>query len=75
MAVDRTGTGRHLAPIRSLSLRWLAMDPADALERIAYLLDRSLADSRKAAAFLRAAEIVRELPADELERRGPPPAR
>src|SRR4051794_10434090 len=45
------------------------MDAVDALTRIAYLLDRSLADSRKAAAFLRAAEVVQELPADELAAR------
>jgi putative hydrolase len=45
------------------------MDPADALERIAYLLDRSLADARKASAFHRATEIVRETPAEELQER------
>jgi putative hydrolase len=45
------------------------MDPADALERIAYLLDRSLADARKASAFHRATEIVREMPAGEIEER------
>ncbi len=45
------------------------MDPVAALERIAYLLDRGLVDSRKATAFQRAAEIVQELPAAELEER------
>lgn len=44
----------------------MAMDPADALERVAYLLDRGLAPARKAAAFTRAAEIARETPADRL---------
>ncbi len=45
------------------------MQPVDALERIAYLLDRSLAPSQKAKAFLRAAEVLRELPDGELEAR------
>ncbi len=35
------------------------MDPATTLERITYLLDRSLGPSQKSAAYLRAAEIVR----------------
>ncbi len=35
------------------------MDPAATLERITYLLDRSLGPSQKSAAYLRAAEIVR----------------
>ncbi len=35
------------------------MDPAATLERIAYLLDRSLGPSQKSAAYLRAADIVR----------------
>jgi putative hydrolase len=34
--------------------------PAEALERIVYFLDRALAPSSKAKAFLRAAEVVRE---------------
>ena len=34
-------------------------DSADALERIAYLLDRNLADRRRSAAYLRAADVVR----------------
>jgi len=44
------------------------MDPVAALERITYLLDRSLAPSQKAKAFLHAADVVRELPEGELER-------
>ncbi len=44
------------------------MDPVDALERVAYLLDRQLAPPQKAKAFLRAAEVVRDLPDGELER-------
>ena len=42
------------------------MDPVAALERIVYLLDRDLAPSPKVRAFLRAAEVVRELDPDEL---------
>lgn len=42
------------------------MEPVAALERITYLLDRSLAPSRKAQAFLKAAEVLRDLPDDEL---------
>ena len=42
------------------------MDPVVALERAVYLLDRSLAPSPKVKAFLRAADLVRSLPPDEL---------
>lgn len=45
------------------------MDPLEALERVAYLQDRGLLPSQKTMAFLRAAEVVRNLPAGELERR------
>ncbi|CAN5510187.1 PHP domain-containing protein [soil metagenome] len=45
------------------------VEPVEALQRVAYLLDRSLAPPQKAKAFLRAAEVVEELPAGELERR------
>jgi len=45
------------------------MDAVAALDRIAYLLDRSLADARKASAFSKAADIVRDLPVGELHRR------
>ena len=43
-----------------------ANDPAAALERVAYLLDRGLAPGRKAQAFVHAAEIVRGVPAAHL---------
>lgn len=42
------------------------MDPAQALARVAYLLDRNLADRRRSAAFLRAAEVVEQVPPDRL---------
>jgi putative hydrolase len=42
------------------------VDPAEALERITYLLDRDLAPAVKASAFLRAAETVRATDPDEL---------
>jgi putative hydrolase len=45
------------------------MDPAAALERIGYLLDRAREKSYRVRAYQRAAETVRALPADELARR------
>lgn len=45
------------------------MGPIEALERVAYLQDRGLLSSRKTEAFLRAAEVLRALTDDELERR------
>lgn len=43
--------------------------PADALDRIVYLLDRGLQPSQKVRAFQRAGQIVRDLGDDELRRR------
>jgi putative hydrolase len=45
------------------------MSPVAALERVAYLLDRSLAPAQKAKAYLRAAEVLGELSQGELEQR------
>jgi putative hydrolase len=45
------------------------MGPIEALERVAYLQDRGLLSSRKTEAFLRAAEVLRDLPDDQLQRR------
>ena len=42
------------------------MEPADALARIAYLLDRSHAPTYRARAYHRAAAVVRALPPDEV---------
>jgi len=44
------------------------VDPVEALERITYLLDRSLAPTQKAKAFLRAADTIRDLDPAELRR-------
>jgi len=45
-----------------------AVDPVEALERIAYLLDRQRAPAVKAKAFLKAADTIRELDPGELAR-------
>jgi putative hydrolase len=45
------------------------MEPAAALERIAYLLDRARERSYRVRAYLRAAEVVGRLPPDEVARR------
>jgi len=42
--------------------------PADALDRIVYLLDRDLAESTKVRAFARARDVVLEVGDDEIER-------
>jgi putative hydrolase len=44
------------------------MSPADALDRIAYLLDRTLAASPKVRAFLRARDVVTEVGDEEIRR-------
>ena len=45
------------------------MDPVAALERVAYCLDRVLAESHRVKAYTKAADTLRELPAGELEQR------
>jgi putative hydrolase len=45
------------------------VDPIEALYRVAYLQDRGLLPTQKTAAFLRAAEVLTELPDGELEHR------
>src|SRR6187431_2592792 len=45
------------------------MTPLEALLRVAYLQDRGLLPSQKTAAFLKAADVVSQLPDGELERR------
>jgi putative hydrolase len=42
--------------------------PADALDRIVYLLDRALAEQQKVRAFARARDVVNEVGDDEVER-------
>ncbi len=44
------------------------MPPAEALDRVVYLLDRDLADGRRVAAYAKARDIVRELGDDEVIR-------
>jgi putative hydrolase len=45
------------------------MRPVEALDRVVYLLDRTLAESRKVRAFLRARDVAAEVGDDELVRR------
>ena len=45
------------------------MGPIEALERVAYLQDRGLLPTQKTAAFLNAADVLRTLPAGEVESR------
>jgi putative hydrolase len=47
----------------------MPMSPADALDRVVYLLDRTLAESRRVMAYKKAADLVRELGDDEVARR------
>jgi putative hydrolase len=51
---------------------WLAMrvmPPADALDRVVYLKDRALEESRRVMAYSKARDLVREVGDDEIERR------
>ena len=45
------------------------MSPADALDRVVYLLDRALAESRRVAAYGKARDIVRERGDEEIAQR------
>jgi putative hydrolase len=45
------------------------MGPADALDRVVYLLDRALAEGRRVAAYGKARDLVRELGDDEIAAR------
>jgi putative hydrolase len=47
----------------------MPMSPADALDRVVYLRDRQLAESRRIQAYLKARDLVRELGDDEIARR------
>ncbi len=44
----------------------MPLSPAEALERVVYYLDRTLAEGRRVAAYQKAAEIVRELGDEEV---------
>ena len=49
--------------------RWLPREPcrpADALDRVVYLLDRDLAEGRRVAAYAKARDLARELGDDEV---------
>jgi putative hydrolase len=45
------------------------LSPADALDRVVYLLDRALAEGRRVAAYAKARDLVRELGDDEVAQR------
>lgn len=45
------------------------MSPADALDRVVYLLDRALAESRRVAAYVKARDLVRQQGDDEIAQR------
>ena len=48
------------------------MSPADALDRVVYLLDRALAEGRRVQAYAKARDLVREL-GDDADRRSTTP--
>jgi putative hydrolase len=47
----------------------MQMSPAEALDRVVYLRDRQLAESRRIQAYVNARDLVRELGDDEIARR------
>jgi putative hydrolase len=47
----------------------MQMPPAEALDRVVYLLDRALAEGRRVQAYMKAANLVRELGDEEIVRR------
>ncbi len=47
----------------------MEMSPADALDRVVYLLDRALAEGRRVAAYGKARDLVRDLGDEEVTRR------
>jgi putative hydrolase len=47
----------------------MPISPADALDRVVYLKDRALTESRRIQAYVNARELVRELGDDEIARR------
>src|SRR3546814_3331533 len=52
------------------SVCWMAvMSPGNALDRVVYLKDRALEESRRVAAYGKARDLVRELGDDEIVRR------
>src|SRR5258705_4218729 len=57
---------RTVALVRAARVALPRMEPAKALERIAYLLDRAREKPYRARAYLRAAEVVKALAPDEL---------
>ena len=64
LAAGETGA-RPRCAVATLS----GVEPLEALERVAYLQDRGLLPTQKTAAFLKAADVVRNLPEGELETR------
>ena len=47
----------------------MQMSPADALDRVVYLLDRDLAEGRRIQAYVKARDLVRDLGDDEISAR------